>query len=97
MTMAPKNVPFGTLARSDLTTFDKEAKALILAAIEAGCIGRVSNRGHCILRNDAGQTTAVPRNMTTPNRSAQNAKAQVRRLLTDHREQNGSDASRRDS
>lgn len=83
--MAPRNSPFGTLTRRDLTAFDQKATDLILSAIEFGCIGRVSNRGHAILRNNTGKTTAVPRTMSTPNRSAQNARAQVKRLLASHR------------
>lgn len=76
---------FRRLTRADLATFDREAKDLILKAMEVGCLGRVSAKGHAILRNNTGGTTSVPRNMTAPNRSAQNARADMRRLLAEHR------------
>lgn len=76
---------FRRLTRADLVTFDREAKDLILEAMEVGCLGRVSAKGHAILRNNTGGTTSVPRNMTAPNRSAQNARADMRRLLAEHR------------
>lgn len=75
---------FGQLGRNDLLAFDRLAKELILEAIELGCTGRISAKGHCILRNRTGDTAAVPRHMTAPNRTAQNARAQVRRLLVAH-------------
>lgn len=75
---------FRRLTRADLVTFDREAKDLILEAMEVGCLGRVSAKGHAILRNNTGGTTSVPRNMTAPNRSAQNARADMRRLLAEH-------------
>lgn len=74
------------LGREDLAAFDREAKDLILGAIAADCLGRVSAKGHCILRNNAGGTASVPRNMTAPNRSAQNARADIKRLLREHRQ-----------
>ncbi|MFF1880238.1 hypothetical protein ACFVVC_02050 [Pseudarthrobacter sp. NPDC058196] len=76
---------FRRLTRADLVTFDREATDLVLEAMQAGCVGRVSSRGHAILRNNAGGSVAVPRNMTSPNRTAQNARADVKRLLTGHR------------
>lgn len=77
---------FGELARGDLLAFDRLAKELILEAIELGCTGRISAKGHCILRNRTGDTAAVPRHMTAPNRTAQNTRSQVRRLLVAHRD-----------
>lgn len=74
---------FRALTARDLGGFDKHAKALILQAIEHGCTGRVSAKGHCILRNTHGDTTAVPRSMSVANRSAQNSRAAVRRLITE--------------
>lgn len=76
---------FRRLTRGDLTTFDGEAKELILKAMERGCVGRVSSRGHAILRNNTGGSASVPRNMTSPNRTAQNTRADVKRLLAEHR------------
>lgn len=72
---------FVQLTRKDLSGFDKRAQDLIMDAIDHGCIGRVSAKGHCILRNSSGESAAVPRNMSSPNRTAQNSRAQVRRLL----------------
>jgi len=78
---------FRTLGRGDLLGFDQEAKDLILEAMEIGCLGRVSTKGHCILRNNVGGTASIPRNMTAPNRTAQNARADIRRLMSAHRQQ----------
>lgn len=75
---------FGRLTNHDLLGFDQIATDLVLDAIAQGCTGRVSAKGHCILRNNTGDTASVPRNMTSPNRASQNAKAQVRRLLATH-------------
>lgn len=75
---------YRSLAREDLTAFDREAKDLTLAAMIVGCVGRISAKGHAILRNDAGGTASIPRNMTTPNRSAQNVRADIKRLLREH-------------
>jgi hypothetical protein len=76
---------FRQLTRADLGTFDREATELVLEAMRAGCVGRVSSRGHAILRNNAGGSVSVPRNMTSPNRTAQNARADMKRLLGGHR------------
>lgn len=76
---------FRKLTRDDLTTFDREAKDLILDAMSVGCLGRISGKGHAILRNNTGGTTSVPRNLTSQNRTAQNARADMRRLLAQHR------------
>lgn len=84
---------FRRLTRGDLTSFDREAKNLILEAMDAGCVGRVSARGHCILRNNAGGTTSIPRNLTSANRTAQNCRADMRRLLAEHRQEQAPKAS----
>lgn len=78
---------FRRLTRGDLTSFDREAKDLILEAIDAGCVGRVSARGHCILRNNAGGTASIPRKLTSANRTAQNCRADMRRLLAEHHQE----------
>jgi hypothetical protein len=69
------------LTKADLRGFDAESTKLILWAIEQGATGKVSNRGHCILRGPDGRTTAVARKMTSQNRTAQNTRAQVARLF----------------
>lgn len=84
---------FRQLTRADLITFDREAKDLILEAMDVGCLGRVSSKGHCILRNNAGGSTSIPRNMTSPNRTAQNARAKMKRLLADHQSDPGASVS----
>jgi hypothetical protein len=71
-----------TLTRTDLRGFDKQATDLILKAIEAGCTGRVSSKGHAILRNRTGQTASVPRDLSKPNRTGANTTAAVSRLIT---------------
>lgn len=73
--------PYRALRKKDLGGFDKDATSLILEAMDAGCSGKVSNRGHCILRNSAGGTAAIPKNLTAANRTARNARAQVARLI----------------
>jgi hypothetical protein len=75
---------FRRLTRADLITFDPEAKDLILEAMDVGCLGRISSKGHCILRNNAGGSTSIPRNMSSPNRTAQNARADMKRLFAAH-------------
>lgn len=42
--MAPA---FRRLIRADLPTFDQAAKSLILGAVDIGCMGRISSKGHC--------------------------------------------------
>lgn len=83
--MSRRRNPYRYLTNQDLSGFDERARELILRAINAGCTGKVSRKGHVILRNDSGQTTAVPRNLTSPNRTAQNSAAQLERILRTHR------------
>ncbi|MFI9629250.1 C2H2-type zinc finger protein [Streptomyces sp. NPDC052042] len=83
------------LTRSDLAAFDQEARDLILESMAIGYLGRVSSKGHCILRNNTGGSAAVPRSMTSSNRSAQNTRADVRRLMAEHRRTGQPEASSR--
>ncbi|MFJ2420678.1 hypothetical protein [Streptomyces brevispora] len=76
---------FRRLTRADLPTFDQEAKDLILKAMGIGCVGRISSKGHCILHSNTGGTTSIPPNLTSQNRTAQNARAGIRRLMAEHR------------
>lgn len=80
---APSN-SWSRLTSRDLTGFDQRAKELILNAMELGCTGKISSRHHAILRNAAGGTTSVPRNLTSQNRTSKNCEAGVRRLLEQH-------------
>lgn len=77
---------FNTLTSKDLTGFDKEARDMILEAMAAGCTGRISQRGHAILHNAAGDTTSVPRIMSTRNRTAQNSRSALKRFLAGHQQ-----------
>lgn len=72
---------FTTLTRGDLLAFDSESTALILEAMSAGCVGRVSSKGHCILHNSTGNTASVSRNLKSLGRSAQNTRAAMKRFL----------------
>ena len=73
--------PYQRLTSDDLKHCDDLAKKLTLTAMEAGCTGKVSHRGHIIIRNADGQTCAIAPKLTTHNRSAQNARADIQRLL----------------
>lgn len=79
---------FRALTAKELSGFDLDARELILTAIDAGCTGRVSRKGHAILRNNTGVTSSVSRHLTTQNRTAQNARAQIKRLIDSHRSEN---------
>lgn len=74
------------LTRGELTDFDREAKDMILDAMQAGVLGNISKRSHAILRNATGHTVAIPRRMTSPNRSAQNSRADYKRFMRAHTE-----------
>src|SRR5699024_3392439 len=91
-----KTSKYRALTRNDLVAFDQEAKQLILRAIDAGCVGRIPSKGHCILRGSSDSTASIPRNMTSPNRTAQNARADVKRMLSEleRKEVNTSGTSR---
>lgn len=82
-----KGGKYRALTRNDLAAFDQEAKHLILEAVDAGCVGRISSKSHCILRSNTGSTVSIPRNMTSPNRTAQNVRADIKRLLAEQQPQ----------
>lgn len=50
---------WGRLTKKDLRGFDDDAQAAILAAVARGARGRVSRRGHAILRNSTGDSMSV--------------------------------------
>lgn len=77
---------FKTLTLRDLRNFDEEPRALILDAMEAGCTGRISSKGHAILRNAGGGTMSVSRDMSLANRSAQNTRAAYKTFAEQHAE-----------
>lgn len=70
-----------TVGRNDLPGFDRDAKKLIVFAVELGAQVRISSKGHAILRGPDGKTVAVPRSLRTGNRGGQNAKAAVKRMF----------------
>ncbi|MEU7318445.1 hypothetical protein [Streptomyces sp. NPDC007083] len=86
---------FRRLSRSDLGAFDREARDLILEAMEVGCLGRISSNGHCILHNNTGGTTSIPPHITSLNRSVQNARSDMRRFMAEHRVEDRSTATTR--
>lgn len=67
---------WGHLGNGDLRAFDDLGKELIRLAMERGGEGRVSSKGHVILRSPSGATMAVARNLKSGNRGAQNARSQ---------------------
>lgn len=72
---------YGKLEKADLRGFDAESTKLILWAMDQGATGKVSNKGHAILRGPDGRTASVPRLMKNRNRSDKNTRAQVARLF----------------
>lgn len=81
----PLGTPIGTtLTRTQLRNFDKEATELIMEAMAAGMTGRISNRGHALLYNNTGGSCSVSRNLPLANRTAQNTRANVKRLIQTH-------------
>lgn len=69
------------LQRGDLRTFDGRAVELILGAMARGGEGRISSKGHAILRSPNGQTMSVSRNTATGNRSYRNMQADYQRCF----------------
>jgi hypothetical protein len=73
---------FRRLSRVDLKGFSRHSQNLILMAMERGGVGRVSNKGHAILRSPSGSTMSVSRTFTQ-NRGLQNTEAQWVRVFGD--------------
>lgn len=71
---------WGRLTRRDLRGFDDSAKAAILYAMDRGGVGRISRKGHCVLRSPSGDTMAVTSNS---NKSKQVVAINVKRLFPD--------------
>lgn len=69
------------LFRTDLKTFDDRATELVLAAMDRGAMGRISSKGHAILRGPDGQTMSVSRNTGSGNRGRQNMEAEFVRIF----------------
>lgn len=69
------------LTRGDLRAFDDKATELILEAMERGAVGRISTKGHCILRAPTGATMSVSRNTGSGNRGRYNMEAEFARIF----------------
>lgn len=69
------------LTRAELRGFDDKATELILAAMERGAVGRISTKGHCILRAPSGATMSVSRNTGMGNRGRYNMEAEFARIF----------------
>jgi hypothetical protein len=74
---------FTRLRRVDMKGFDQRAQNMVLMAMERGGVGRISTKGHAILRSPNGQTMSVSRNTAAGNRSFQNMEADFRRCFGD--------------
>lgn len=74
---------FTRLRRVDMKGFDQRAQNLVLMAMERGGEGRISTKGHAILRSPNGQTMSVSRNTAQGNRSYLNMEADFRRCFGD--------------
>lgn len=66
------------LRRVDLKGFDRQAQNVVLMAMERGGVGRISNKGHAILRSPSGATMSVSKNTGQGNRGRQNMEANFR-------------------
>lgn len=67
------------LTRRDLTSFDDHATSTVLAAMERGGVGRISTKGHAILRNPkTGETMGVA---PSSNKSKQVIAIRLRKLF----------------
>jgi hypothetical protein len=72
---------YHVLSRNDLRGFNEPAINLIVSAMGAGAVGRVSNKGHAILRAPNGGTMSVSKDPTKANRGLQNQLSDFRRLF----------------
>lgn len=70
---------WGTLTRTELRAFDEDQTKAILYAMDHGGVGRISNSGHAIIRNQQGQTMSVSR--SSGGRRKQNVAADLCRLF----------------
>lgn len=73
---------FKRLTRSEIPAgFSPHGKDLIMMAMEAGGLARISSKGHVIIRNEAGQTTAMSQNTGNGHKRIGNAAADIKRLF----------------
>jgi hypothetical protein len=76
-----KPVEWKRLSNGDLRGFDARARELIGQAMDLGAVGRVSTKGHAILRAPNGMTISVSRTLASSNRARQNVEAQFARAF----------------
>lgn len=76
-----KSKSYRRMTRADLRDFDDQAIRLILEAMNQGALGRLSSRGHVILRSPSGATCSVPAHMGDNVRTFQNVRAALRRAF----------------
>lgn len=69
----------GKLTASELKRYDAEARELVLRMIDDGWSGRISSRGHAILRAPDGKSTASVSPNYHRSRAGKNAEAVYRR------------------
>lgn len=79
--MSSGNNGYRRLGKPDLRGFNQPAQDTILAAMEAGGVARVSNKGHCIIRAPKGGTMSVSRDPSRNNRGIQNQEAAFKRIF----------------
>lgn len=76
-----KPVEWKRLTSNDLRSFDDRARNLVLRAMDLGAVGRVSTKGHVIVRAPNGATLSVSRTLKASNRGRQNVEAQFARAF----------------
>lgn len=79
--MSNGNGGYHVLNRNDLRGFNEDAIKIILAAMDAGGVARVSRSNHCIIRGPQGGTMSVAMGITKANRGIQNATAEFKRVF----------------
>ena len=52
------------ISKEGLRGFDKEARRLVVKALDEGWTGRISSKGHAILRHPDGTTISISRDMS---------------------------------
>lgn len=75
---------FKKIGKRDLTVFDDEATQLVMEMMDAGWTGRLSQRGHAIMRAPDGQATHSISRDSLRGRSGRNARAIFERWKLQH-------------
>jgi hypothetical protein len=79
MTTQATRSAWRVLTRQDLPAFDNEAASIVLDASEMGWLGRISTKGHAIMRAPDGNTTISVSRDSSRGRSGKNARADLER------------------